>query len=183
MRQRCTRTSVLFDDAAVADHFDECVDKGMPPERFARIWIHTHPGSSAEPSHTDEQTFTRVFGGSDWAVMAILAREGECYGRIRFSAGPGGELRIPIDVSYDVAFAATDEAEWIEQHQRCVGTLAAKTHEAAMPGSGRRHLAAADAEMQLLASGRFSRAEFADVPVSDPEAWEIEDDDGYDLDR
>ena len=76
VRQCCTRTSVVFDDAAVADHFDACVDAGLPPERFARIWIHTHPGSSPEPSHTDEQTFARVFGGCDWAVMAILAGKG-----------------------------------------------------------------------------------------------------------
>jgi hypothetical protein len=177
VRQCCTRTSVVFDDAAVADHFDACVDAGLPPECFARIWIHTHPGASAEPSHTDEQTFARVFGGCDWAVMAILAREGECYGRIRFSAGPGGELRIPINVSYDVAFAATNEAEWIEQYQECVSTPAAKPHAAAMPGSGPRHLAAAHAEMHLLTS-RVDRTEFAEVPVSDPEAWEIEDDDG-----
>ena len=182
VRQSCTRTTVLFDDAAVADHFDACVDAGLPPERFARIWMHTHPGASAEPSHTDEQTFARVFGSCDWAVMAILAREGECYGRIRFSAGPGGELRIPINVTYDVAFAGTERSEWAEQYRDCVSTPAAKSHEAAMPGSGRRHLAAADAEMQLLSRGCFSRAEFADVPVSDPEAWEIEDDDGYYID-
>ena len=58
--------------------------------------------------------------------MAILAREGECYARLRFSAGPGGELRIPIDVSYDVRFAATNEAEWIEQYQECVSTPASE---------------------------------------------------------
>src|SRR5689334_10696210 len=31
VRQRVTATSVAFDDAAVADHFDACVDAGLPP--------------------------------------------------------------------------------------------------------------------------------------------------------
>lgn len=179
VKQSCTRTSVLFDDEAVADHFDACVDAGLSPERFARIWIHTHPGSSAEPSHTDEQTFARVFSDCDWAVMAILAQEGECYSRIRFGAGPGGELRIPMDVSYDVEFAAVDFAEWALQHHECVSTPAPKSHGSAMPSAARRHLAAADAELHSLSRGGFDRAELADVPVSDPAAWEIEDDDGF----
>jgi predicted PurR-regulated permease PerM len=33
---------VAFDDAAVADFFDEQVDQGVVPERCGRIWIHTH---------------------------------------------------------------------------------------------------------------------------------------------
>jgi len=48
--------TVEFDDAAVADFFDEQVDQGRRPEEFSRIWLHTHPGASAQPSHTDEET-------------------------------------------------------------------------------------------------------------------------------
>ena len=74
VRQLCTPVTVQFDDGSVADYFDEHVDKGLPPERFARIWIHTHPGSCPEPSSTDEETFERYFGQADWALMFILAR-------------------------------------------------------------------------------------------------------------
>ena len=88
-RQRATSVTVAFNDHAVADMFDTMVDVGIRPERFARIWLHTHPGASVEPSHTDEMTFRRVFGNCDWAVMAILGRTGRTSSRLRFSAGPG----------------------------------------------------------------------------------------------
>src|SRR5947209_14095353 len=44
-------------------------------EQFARLFMHTHPGNSPQPSATDEETFARVFGRCDWAVMFILARD------------------------------------------------------------------------------------------------------------
>src|SRR5262245_38516101 len=34
---------VSFPDDAVANYFDACVDQGLTPDRFARIWLHTHP--------------------------------------------------------------------------------------------------------------------------------------------
>jgi proteasome lid subunit RPN8/RPN11 len=100
VRQKASATYVEMDDAAVADHFDRCVDAGLSPQCFARIWIHTHPGASAMPSMIDEQTFERVFGDCDWAVMCILARGGASYARLRFSAGPSGELLIPVRVDW-----------------------------------------------------------------------------------
>src|SRR5687768_15797158 len=59
--QECSPVSVAFDDNSVADFFDDQIDRGLVPARFARIWIHTHPGNSAEPSATDEDTFDQVF--------------------------------------------------------------------------------------------------------------------------
>ena len=52
------------------------VDAGRRPEQFARIWLRTHPGDCPRPSSTDEDTFDRVFGRVDWAVMFILAAGG-----------------------------------------------------------------------------------------------------------
>jgi proteasome lid subunit RPN8/RPN11 len=89
VQQNCTQVTVEFDDQSVADFFDRQVDAGFRPEEFARVWIHTHPGTSARPSQTDEDTFARVFGSSDWALMFILAQEGECYARLQFNIGPG----------------------------------------------------------------------------------------------
>src|SRR5215212_3827352 len=62
VNQACTWVHVEFDDEAVANFFDDQVDAGRRPEEFARLWMHTHPGNSPEPSGTDEATFTRVFG-------------------------------------------------------------------------------------------------------------------------
>jgi hypothetical protein len=89
VRQQCDWASVVFDDEAVADFFEEQVEAGRQPSEFARLWIHTHPGNCPLPSATDEATLERVFGGSDWAVMFILARDGSYYARLRFNAGTG----------------------------------------------------------------------------------------------
>jgi hypothetical protein len=100
VRQRATAGTVAFDDHAVADLFDAMADRGVPPSRFARVWLHTHPGSSVVPSGTDEVTFARSFGGCDWAVMAILGRTGRTSARLRFSTGPGSSVQIPTAVDW-----------------------------------------------------------------------------------
>ena len=112
VQQTCTAVSVEFDDDSVADHFDQQVDAGRQPEQFARIWIHTHPGASPTPSGVDEETFDRVFGGVDWAVMHIVAKEGNTYSRIRFNTGPGTERRLKSRVAFDQPFAAADHETW-----------------------------------------------------------------------
>jgi hypothetical protein len=100
VRQRSGWASVGFDDDAVADHFDACADAGLPPDRCGRVWVHTHPGDSAEPSSTDEATFARAFGRCGWAVMMIVSRTGRTYARLSFSAGPGGSIPLPVSVDW-----------------------------------------------------------------------------------
>jgi hypothetical protein len=112
VKQRCTWASVKFDDAAVADLFDDLVDQGLSPARFGRIWLHTHPGDCPLPSRTDEATFTRVFGRTDWSVMGIVAQNDASYARLSFQAGPGGAWEIPVGVDYRQPFAAADRAAW-----------------------------------------------------------------------
>jgi hypothetical protein len=120
VRQECDWASVLFDDEAVADYFDSQVDAGRQPEEFGRIWIHTHPGNSAQPSATDEETFLRVFGTNPWAVMFILAQGGASYARLRFNVGPGGEQVIPVEVDYRQEFSGSDPLAWQEEYDLCV---------------------------------------------------------------
>jgi hypothetical protein len=120
IRQHCTAITVKFDDAAVADFFDDQVDQGKMPEEFARIWIHTHPGTSAVPSGVDEETFARSFGEADWALMFILARGGRTYARLRFSAGPTGQLWLPVEVDFGQPFAASTPATWEDEYCRLV---------------------------------------------------------------
>jgi proteasome lid subunit RPN8/RPN11 len=110
--QTASWSQVAFDDDAVADFFDRQVDEGRQPEQFARVWIHTHPGDSPRPSSTDEETFQRVFGGADWAVMFILASGGASYARLRFNSGPGGSLEPRVEVDYSRPFSATDHEAW-----------------------------------------------------------------------
>ena len=116
VRQQTTVTTVAFDDAAVADLFDELVDQGLKPEQFGRVWIHTHPGNCPLPSSVDEATFRRVFGRTDWSVMAIVARNDASYARLSFHVGPGGALDIPVRVDYGQPFAGTDVAAWEQEY-------------------------------------------------------------------
>ena len=110
IKQRTSSVTVEFDDEAVADYFDARVDEGMVPSHFARIWMHTHPGSCPNPSSVDEMTFERVFGACDWALMFIIARSGQTYARLRFSAGPQAVMLLPVAVDWAAwASAVMDE--------------------------------------------------------------------------
>jgi hypothetical protein len=104
----------------VAEFFDEQVDAGRRPEQFGRIWIHTHPGSSAEPSSLDEETFARVFGACEWAVMCIVARGGETYCRLRFATGPGGSFEIPVEIDFARKFDASNHSSWSGEYATAV---------------------------------------------------------------
>jgi proteasome lid subunit RPN8/RPN11 len=110
--QYTSSASVEFDDQAVAEFFEDQFEQGRRPEQFARLWIHTHPGDSPHPSQLDEATFERVFGPCDWAVMAIVARGGDTYARLRFNVGPGGECEIPIEIAWDQPFEAAEPEAW-----------------------------------------------------------------------
>ena len=117
VKQICTWVSADFDDQSVADYFDAQVDEGRKPEEFFRLFMHTHPGDSPQPSLTDEETFSRVFGRCDWAVMFILARGGKCYARLRYNIGPGVDVELPVEVDYGRPFEASDWELWYEEYE------------------------------------------------------------------
>ncbi len=117
MKQAATGASISFDDEAVADLFDSQVDAGRKPEQFARIWLHSHPGNSPQPSSIDEETFRRVFGNCQWAVMFVLALGGKSYARLRFNVGPGGPLIVPVVVDYTQSFGPSDYEAWEAEYQ------------------------------------------------------------------
>lgn len=120
VRQGCTAISVVFDDEAVADFFDEQVDAGRSPQQFGRIWIHTHPGNCPRPSWTDELTFEAAFGSAEWAVMCILAQSGATYARLRFSDGPFGQSKLPVRVHFRRPFLGSDHAAWLREYESFV---------------------------------------------------------------
>lgn len=120
IQQNCTAMTVAFEDEAVADFFDEQIDAGRQPEHFGRVWVHTHPGNSAEPSGTDEETFARVFDSAAWSVMFILAQGGETYARLKFGCGPGAELFVPVAIAWHAPFAGSDQDAWEQEYDHCV---------------------------------------------------------------
>ncbi len=117
VKQSVSCVSVSFDDEAVADFFEAQVDAERKPEQFARIWLHTHPGNSPYPSGMDEETFSRVFGHCQWAVMFVLAKEGKTYARLRFNVGPGGQAVIPVEIDFQQRFSASNHDAWLLEYK------------------------------------------------------------------
>ncbi|MCK4374770.1 MAG: hypothetical protein KAX19_05550, partial [Candidatus Brocadiae bacterium] len=101
----------------MAEFFDQQVDIGRTPEQFARVWLHSHPGDSPVPSSIDEETFQRVFGRCDWAVMFVIGQVGKTYARLRFNVGPGGQTIIPVQVDYSTAFGPSDIDAWEKEYK------------------------------------------------------------------
>ena len=124
VQQRCTETFVVFDDTAVAEHFETQVDLGRRPEQCGRIWIHTHPGQSAQPSRVDIETFQRVFGHCDWAVMFILSRSGETYAELSWRQGGQSSIRLRVEVDYSQPFPASDHEQWQDEYHSLVDPTA-----------------------------------------------------------
>ena len=123
IKQEVTCVSVNFDDHAVGEFFDAQVDLGRKPEQFARIWLHSHPGDSPEPSVVDEETFARVFGHCQWAVMFIVGQDSSTYTRLSFNVGPGGQVLIPTAVDYSVEFGPADHEAWEAEYAANVTAL------------------------------------------------------------
>jgi hypothetical protein len=135
VKQTCTWASAEFDDQSVADFVDAKVDEGRRPEEFLRVFLHTHPGDSPQPSMTDEETFARVFGRTDWAVMFILARGGTCYARLRYNVGPGTDVELSVEVDYSRPFDGTDWELWHEAYLANVSVPPPDPPKPAMTGA------------------------------------------------
>jgi hypothetical protein len=100
VRQQATAVTVEFGDEAVADLIDDQADRGVPPQRCARVWVHTHPGSNTSPSGVDERTFARCFGGADFSVMLILPLGGKTYARLQLIGPVKTAVEIPVMVDW-----------------------------------------------------------------------------------
>lgn len=124
--QTCSVISVLFEETAIADYFEDQVDLGLRPEQFARVWLHTHPGECAEPSLVDVRTFARVFGHCDWAVMGIIARGGAVHAEFARS-GKEPQL-LPVELDWQQPFSASNHPAWQAEYDRCITPDLASTN-------------------------------------------------------
>lgn len=68
-----------LDDAEVIEFFARKIERELPLDRYARIWVGTRPGRSARPSVVEEVTFARLFGTAPWSVMFLVADGGATY--------------------------------------------------------------------------------------------------------
>jgi len=130
IKQKASAASVEFDDDALNKYLDDMVKVGWHPSEVLRIWLHTHPGNSASPSSTDVATFRDVFGGSDWSIMAILAKGGEFKAKFRyniqeqgivgevFGGGREADLKVQLDINPPFLGVTQEDYEaWEEEYQ------------------------------------------------------------------
>ncbi len=101
LKQETSGATVEFDGEDVDNFFYECRQRGLKAGQYGNIWIHTHPsGMMATPSGTDHTTFDNCFKGCPWSVMAIVAKDGDTSALLRFQAGPGCDVKIPMLVDW-----------------------------------------------------------------------------------
>lgn len=136
IKQKASAASVKFDDEAVGEFFEDMVDAGMHPKQFARVWLHTHPGMSHNPSVTDHDTFAEAFGKCDWALMFILDTEDDALCRLKFQVSVHAEFDIPWKIDCSKPFAASNYAAWKEEYDQNVDTIHLISSYAGI-GSGR----------------------------------------------
>ncbi len=117
IKQVCTSCSVQFDPIAIADYFEDMVEEGLKPYQFSRVWLHTHPGNSCTPSGDDEDTFTKSFSHQDWALMFIIAKNGDTYSRLRMNTGMGLEQLIPVLVDYKAVLPKETHEDWMAEYK------------------------------------------------------------------
>lgn len=113
IEQECTAASTEFDEEAQHNYVVDMTERGLNPENFMHIWVHTHPGASATPSGTDWETFDEVFGPMPWSVMAIMGKavNGQMYCLFRFE---DEAVHIPVAIDME----EEDRSEWAEVYAK-----------------------------------------------------------------
>jgi len=128
VKQKCTCASFDLDPDDGADFVDKMSDAGFMPWQFQRILAHSHPGTSASPSSTDEKNFKNAFTAPDWAIMLIIAEGGEIYCRLKFNVGPGGTKNLKVSVDFSQEFKGSEHELWEREYQEKVSRAKTTFH-------------------------------------------------------
>lgn len=108
VKQECTGGTTELDDDGLAIFFEDMLeDEGISPKRCGRVWAHTHPGASAIPSGTDNDTWNKYFQGLDFAVMYILA-DGNDSCRVRYMTNIFGTQNKEMPVQIELKQKTVD---------------------------------------------------------------------------
>jgi hypothetical protein len=127
-KQECTGVTTEMTSEGIVELFDKLSGPakfnglGLSPSRYGRIWIHTHPGFSSEPSGTDWSTFKGTFGDKEWSIMFVFSSEREATCMLQIQALPDAHFRIPWEISWEHPFAGTNYAEWDKEYDDKVTT-------------------------------------------------------------
>lgn len=117
IKQKCTSVTFDLDPKDGVEHAERMMDQGIPPWACMNILCHTHPGSSPNPSGTDEDNFKASFSHPDWAIMFIIAKDGATYCRLKVNVGPGITKNIKCDIDWSIPFLGSDAHSWDEEYK------------------------------------------------------------------
>ena len=112
VEQDASAAYVKFRNAALLSYYAKCgEEKVLQP----RIWAHTHPSYSSEPSGTDEKTFREYFEHMEWSIMLIMAKQGSTYARLRLRTTNDMEYGLdgPIFMDQKLAVVFEELSDWI----------------------------------------------------------------------
>ena len=141
--QQGTVCTTETDEGALSDFALDMLERfpDGAADGVGRLWFHTHPAMSANPSGTDETTFAKDFGSS-WAVMAILSRTDDRYARLRVQSPTLVEKVVPIVVDWEgfppeaLDLAARIQT-WGAEYEKNVRTRKAEPVVVATGGKGK----------------------------------------------
>ncbi len=122
IKQKVTCVTIDYDDNDLNRLLYEMDQQKIPNEQFLRVWIHTHPGSSATPSGTDESTFNSIYRKYPHAIMFILAQGGQTYTRLRLAHKQGleTELQISNEVVFNCEYDCPNFDAWKKEYEQYV---------------------------------------------------------------
>lgn len=82
VKQKVSSVRVEFNMEHVAETMHTFADKyGVTPDQWLRVWVHTHPFDSCEPSSVDETTWDNLFDTKSSGVMVIVSETDRIYAR------------------------------------------------------------------------------------------------------
>ena len=119
-KQLCNSVHMDFDENDIAEHMMDMAELNILPSQCMRIWIHTHPGPSCEPSGEDRTTFESFIQG-EWAVMAIVGTTNNLYAELGLNH-PLGKFNKKIDwiIDWSADAKETNIDHWLQEMEQKV---------------------------------------------------------------
>ncbi|KKN91206.1 hypothetical protein LCGC14_0220740 [marine sediment metagenome] len=117
IKQECTNITFDIDKNDLAEDVEHTLDDGLCPWMTHNILCHTHPGCSPLPSHNDEENFKKAFSHPNWAIMLIIAENGETYCRLKINTAPGVEKLLKVSVDFSQEFEASNHQSWDTEYK------------------------------------------------------------------
>lgn len=121
IKQEVGEVTTDMDDEALADYVEDMVCKGYEPCEVLRIWIHSHPNFSTQPSNTDKETFSRAFKNASWKVMIIISKKYETYCLLRQSGTVcQTDVECEVTVNWNEGYGKDHNKVWDKEWNECV---------------------------------------------------------------